>query len=115
MRQSPILDLSGQPMQPVAYGDRPWNSASQGRELRKWNPLPGSADADAMFDVGTTRARARDLDRNEALARGFLDSATGSVVSTGLSCKPNPNWSVLGKSPEWAKARRQHLRDVLLP
>ena len=101
-RSSLILDSRGQGMQRVAYGDTAWQGASQDRELRDWNPSTGSADADNMWEVGDVRARARDLDRNEPLARGYLDSTASSVIGTGLLPIPSPNWRILGKTKKWA-------------
>ena len=68
-RSNLILDARGEPMVRAAYGDRAWNGAERGGDMRDWDLSIGSADADNMFDHADIRARSRDLDRNESLAR----------------------------------------------
>ena len=95
-----------------AYGDTVWAGASrEPPALRDWNPSFGSADADMAFDTAEIRARSRDLDRNESLARGYFDTTTVSAIGTGLMPLPRVDWRVLGRDRAWADKTNQLIRS----
>ena len=112
-RSNLILDARGDPMVRAARGDTAWAGASrEPPSLRDWNPSYGSADADMVFDTAEIRARSRDLDRNESLARGYFDTTTVSAIGTGLMPVPRVDWRVLGRTREWADEWNQRVRPI---
>lgn len=96
-----------------AYGDTAHNAASYGTELRNWRTASHSADTDARYESETIRARARDLDRNEALARGYLDSTTNGVNGVGLRLTPTPIYRALGRDKVWSDQWSRTVRDLM--
>lgn len=79
---------------------------------RLWSPSRGSADADLQPDLPMLRRRARDLDRNNPLARGALSTTKTSVVGPGLKPIPMIDRDYLGLDEETATAlERQMMRE----
>lgn len=97
-----------------AYGDTKWAGASRGPELKRWLSWSGSADADNRDEVDTLRYRARDLDRNESVARGYLESTIAGVNGpAGLRYTPNPDYRLLGWTKEEADAWTQEVTYII--
>lgn len=71
--------------------------------LRKFNPYPGSADADSIGDLPTLRSRSRDLARNTPIARGARGTSKTNVVGSGLRLRAKVNRELLGLSEEAAE------------
>lgn len=61
-------------------GGRKYNSADVGRMFADFNGSNGSADQELYADLYKLRNRARDLERNEPLVRGFFDSMRKNVI-----------------------------------
>lgn len=83
--------------------------------LKSWITTPGSADADALGDLWTLRARSRDLVRNNPIAVGASATSKAHTVGTGLRLRPQIRRSLLGMSQEAADAwedRASELFDV---
>lgn len=118
-----ILDASGVPisqsqrggMSVGAYGDTKHKGASMGRELRRWYPGNGSADADILPDLDILTARARDLMRNDPAAIAPVMSAQHAIVGTGLTFQPAPNWRALGRDQAWADKFADTTHAVVSP
>jgi len=89
--------------------------ASSARELASWNPLPGSADADLNSDLSTLRSRARDLDRNNGIAHGGIQTTVDNVVGVGPTLVPTPDYLALGKSKDWAIGWAKDVKSAWRP
>jgi lambda family phage portal protein len=89
------------------WGPGPHLGASNLRNVRDWNPGLGSADADLLGDHGDLVSRSRDLDRNNGIARGALQTHVDNIVGTGLRLTPRPNYRALGwekeQADEWSE------------
>ena len=53
--------------------------------LRNWRPVPYDANSLIQFDQQYLRDRSRDLERNNALALGAINTKCTSVIGTGLT------------------------------
>lgn len=73
-------------------------------ETSGWLPFAGSADADDLHDLPTLRARSRDLQRSEPIAKGAVNTVVTSTVATGLVYQSNIDRDTLGLSQEEAAA-----------
>lgn len=67
-----------------------------------WDVSMGSADADTLPHMDPLRWQARDLDRNNPLASGALETITDNVVATGLRPQSNIDRKILGLTEEEA-------------
>lgn len=72
-------------------------------DMRRWQPLVQSADADLLPERQTMAARSRDLTRNSGVAEGALQTVTDNVIGVGLRLVSTPDYRLLGKSKEWAE------------
>ena len=72
-------------------------------DMRRWTPMPGSADADLLPELGTIRSRSRDLARNHGVAEGALQTQVDNVVGCGLRLKSRPVAKALGWDAEQAE------------
>jgi len=85
--------------------------ARRGRgPLREWGTLAASADADTLPDLDTLRARARDLERNDPLARSAVSTKVVNVIGAGHKVLPEIDAKRLGLS---AEAKEAWERDAL--
>lgn len=66
------------------------------RRTRGWGPGEGSAAADMLPDLSVLRGRSRDLDRNNSLAHGALNTKVNSAIGTGLQLRSVLDAKVLG-------------------
>jgi lambda family phage portal protein len=67
-----------------------------------WDTSMGSADADTLPYRAPLAYQARDLDRNNPLAAGGLDTIVDNVVATGLRPQSSIDRAILGLSEEEA-------------
>jgi len=74
------------------------------RTLADWNPMGGDADAQILGDLSMLRERSRDLERNEPIAGGAINTAVSNVVGTGLSMQSRVDADALGLSADEADA-----------
>lgn len=72
------------------------------RDIRNWNPLPTSADAEILPELGTLVSRSADLERNNGIAQSGIQSSIDNIVGVGLRLKPMPDYQLLGKDKAWA-------------
>lgn len=63
---------------------RSYKGAATNRLTSSWKASNKSADLEAIADADTMRARARDLVRNNAYARGMVDARVRNIVGTGF-------------------------------
>lgn len=73
-------------------------------DMRRWIPIPGSADADLLPELGTIRSRSRDLSRNHGVAEGALQTQADNIVGGGLRLKSRPMFKALGWTRDQAEA-----------
>lgn len=71
-------------------------------DVAAWMPRRGSADAVLLPELTNLRDRSRDIDRNNGVAKGGIQTITDNVVGTGLRLSSRPDYKTLGKSKEWA-------------
>jgi lambda family phage portal protein len=107
---SPILDVSGRPMQRAELRDTAHAGASfRSPEMSGWHPGLQSADTAYLYERDTLVARVRDLARNDGWIAGSVQRLLDSIIGFGLRLKAKPNWKALGLDPEWAS---EWSRDV---
>lgn len=66
----------------------------------QWTVGAASADADTLPDLEVLRARSRDLERNDPIARSAIATKVTSVVGAGHMVRPDISGEVLGMSPQ---------------
>jgi len=71
-------------------------------DMTTWNPLRGSPDADLLPELDRLVARSRDLDRNNGVAHGGIQTIVDNVVGVGLRLSARPNYRELGFDKAWA-------------
>lgn len=76
--------------------------------MANWNPLPGSADADTLPDLGTMTARSRDLTRNNGVMAGGIQTLRDNIVGATLRLSATPDYRLLGWSREKAREWGNH-------
>ncbi|BDU72916.1 phage portal protein [Mesoterricola silvestris] len=82
-----------------------WKAARKDRkQTSNWNPGNGSADDDLLWDLPTLRNQSRSLQRDNPLAAGAVNTATTSVVGTGLTVQSEIDREILGLTTEDASA-----------
>lgn len=74
------------------------------KNTANWAVSMGSADADTLPHIDPLRWQARDLDRNNPLASGALDTIVDNVVGTGLRPQSAIDRAILGLSQDEASA-----------
>lgn len=78
-------------------------------DVAAWQPRRGSADADLLTELPGLVGRSRDIERNNGVAKGGVQTVIDNVVGTGLRLSSRPDYKALGKSKEWAQEwRRQY-------
>lgn len=88
-----------------AIGEPAFRAASlRDAAVTAWRPRSGSADAELLPAIQTLRARARDIDRNNGIAAGGIQTIVDNVVGTGLRLAARPDYKALGQTKEWADA-----------
>lgn len=72
------------------------------KNMLSWDVSMGSADADTIPYRDPISWQARDLDRNNPLASGSLDTMVDNIVATGLKPQASIDRKILGLSEEEA-------------
>lgn len=101
-----LLGANGQPLTPprLRTSAEAFVAGSRSHpDLRRWDPVAGSADADLNPELGVIRSRSRDLGRNHGVADGARQTLHDNVVGSGLRLSAKPNWKILGKDRKWAE------------
>lgn len=78
------------------------SASTQTRDMAAWNPSRLSADADILPDQAKMIARSRDLDRNDGIAGGAIQTIVDNVAGTGFRLSARPDYVALGKPKAWA-------------
>lgn len=100
------LKLDGMQMSasvPADLAPTPHHGASiSAYDVTAWQPKRGSADADLLPNLNMLVGRSRDIERNNGVAKGGLQTIVDNVVGTGLRLSSRPDYKALGKTIEWA-------------
>lgn len=78
--------------------------STQRTQTANWLPFAGSPDADMQVDRRNLLTRSRDLQRNNPLAKGAVNTNVTSVVGTGLVLRSRINAKSLGLADDAAQA-----------
>lgn len=91
-----------------------WRGASRLlRSMASWLPRLGSPSRDLNTpERKTLVARSRDAMRNHLIARAAIYRARTSIVGTGLICRPQVDWKVLGISEDEAERYNEDLERI---
>lgn len=81
------------------------------RGLETWLPKGGSADADLLPELNRIATRSRDLERNNPLATGYLQTSRDNIVGHVLSLSPRPDLALLGWELEQGRAWSRLVRS----
>lgn len=79
------------------------------RQTKNWLTGGDSADGALLPDLPELRNRSRDLERNNPLARGALNTKVTNIVGTGLKPIPQIDAEALGLSPEEKEEKERAL------
>ncbi|RYE48333.1 MAG: phage portal protein [Hyphomicrobiales bacterium] len=79
------------------------------RRTRNWRAGEGSPAADILPDLGILRGRSRDLERNNPIALGAINTKVNGVVGAGLRLRSVIDAKVLGITPEAASELQYQL------
>jgi lambda family phage portal protein len=65
------------------------------QELSTWNPTLSEAN-DELGSRDRIVARTRDIDRNDSIATGGVDTKVAATIGAELWCRAKPDWDALG-------------------
>lgn len=99
--------LPAAPVEPHAMGGGLEGAERMSRETARWNPSMRSPDQVINFAKPTADARGRDMVQNDGYAMGAVTTHRDSIVGASYRLNAQPNWRVLGASPEWAEEFQQ--------
>jgi lambda family phage portal protein len=74
------------------------------RQTISWKTSGNDPDSDLLLDLPTLRERSRDLERNNPLAAGTINTNCTSIVGTGLTFHSRIDREVLGMTEDEADA-----------
>jgi len=99
-REPVILNAAGLPirMQDTAH----FAASRSARELKSWNPITLSPDAELNTELSTLVERSRDISRNHGVASGAVQTLVDNVVGTGLRLRSMPDYQAIGRDRTWA-------------
>lgn len=83
-------------------GGGAYEGAGSERPFRNWSYSQGVADAEILGDLDILRMRARDSFRNNAIARGVINTMSINIVGGGLKLQAAPDRAFLGMTDEYA-------------
>jgi len=66
------------------------------KATQEWVTSGGDADTDLLMDLPTMRERCRDLDRNNPLAHGAIQTKVMRIIGSGLKLRPQLDRKLLG-------------------
>lgn len=98
-----LLDARGQPMASGYTG----TGAGFGNQLKRWNPMPKTADAALLPGLSSGNARAEDLVRNHGIASNGVQLHVDNIVGHLFRLSYKPRWRRLGINEQDARAFAQ--------
>ena len=115
-----LLDLHGQPISAdaiarvriLAAAGAYVAAGANAQELRDWSPLAGSPDADLDGDRTQLLARARDLDRNDPLVAGAVQSLKDTAIGFDLAFQAMPDYRGLGLTRDAVRDAANRIEDL---
>jgi lambda family phage portal protein len=102
-----ILDASGNKI-PMMSNSNPFQGASFTRRLDRWGTSTLGPNSVLYSNIGTLRARSRELVRNDPSVTGALDTIVSNLVGSGIT----PRWNL--DNPELKKAIQELWADWTL-
>ncbi|MBB4102388.1 phage portal protein [Allorhizobium borbori] len=115
-----ILAADGSPMRRMSTSaqDSAYRAASQEHvAMKAFRPPRGSADSDLLPEKDTIDARARDMVRNEPLAKSGIGVWLDMAIGTGVTVQPMPDYRALGitkkQADEWASVVKNLVHEHL--
>jgi len=72
------------------------------RTMSGWTTTRGDADSDIIADLPTLRRRSADLERNNPIARGAINTKVAHTIGVGLTPRPSIDRKILGLSEDRA-------------
>src|SRR5215471_12482118 len=82
------------------------------KQLTTWLPSRLPADIDLLPDLPALVARARDLNRNNGVAAGTLQTLQDNVAGYGLRLSAVPDYRALGRDIAWAEEWTQNVESL---
>jgi lambda family phage portal protein len=82
------------------------------KQLANWVPSRQPADMDLLPDLAVLVARARDLNRNNGVASGTLQTLQDNVAGYGLRLAAIPDYRALGRDIDWAEQWSQQVEAL---
>lgn len=114
--QGPGFDVSASALQNstnVVTDPAAHHGASRfAHDVATWIPKRGSADWDLLPDLTNLVIRSRDIERNNGVAKGGVQTITDNVVGTGLRLSARPDYMALGQTKEWAQDWRRKVESI---
>lgn len=114
-----ILGSDGSPMRRLKFGaqDTSFRAAShEDPALKGFHPPKGSADSDLLPELDDINTRARDLIRNEPVAKSGVEAQLELIVGTGVVVQPKPDHKALGitkeAADEWATRMKSLFQEL---
>lgn len=95
-----LVDAQGRPLISAHGGG--FRGGQSERDMLDWSPPLRSADAELLPDMKTMQARAHDLQRNNSLAAGAIQTHKDNIIGSGLRLSAKPDYRLLGLDVEWA-------------
>lgn len=77
-----------------------------------WRPRIGSADSDLLREWPDLVSRSRDMERNNGVAKGGIQTIVDNVVGTGLRLSSRPDYRALGQTKDWAAQWRKKVESL---
>ena len=87
-------------------------ASSVRKQLTTWMPSRFPADVDLLPDLPALVGRARDLNRNNGVAAGTLQTLQDNVAGYGLRLSAMPDYRALGKDIQWAEDWAQMVESL---
>ena len=108
MTSTTEYDFQAHWMPQTAHSGASWSR----KQMSNWHPSRMPADVDLLPDLGTLVARSRDLDRNNGVAAGALQTLQDNVAGTGLRLAACPDYRALGKTIDWAEEWSRNVESL---
>lgn len=95
-----LVDTNGNPLR--SQSSYHYGADTTAKEFYSWNPTLDTPDAELGFERDTLVARQRDLERNNGIARGAVQTHVDNVVGVNFRLSAKPDYAALGRDKEWA-------------
>lgn len=100
MSKNDVIDVT--PKGTLAVGGGLEGAERTSRETFRWNPVVIHPDQQINPVKDMADARSRDMIQNDGYATGAVNTHRDSIVGAQYMLNAQPNYEVLGATPEWA-------------